>query len=1486
MFLGDKVLSYNGYLRFGVQSNGDKMFSRDVLESHPLVFLQGNHNIKLMYRSSKLSGSGRYEVHFHEHNWINYNAPTEPVSRIMLMIGLQQVQHLLIRATEAADTTVAVLHGISLDVARPSSSGAPRQAVGVEQCHCPPEYSGTSCQDPGQGYYRHYKERYVESEIIIDLVGDSVPCQCNGRADRCKSDTGYCLQCRENTAGASCDICAPGYHGDPKAGVPCTPCQCPSSEKNFAQTCYRDQRNSLVCSCRDGYTGPTCERCAHGYYGDPAADEGECLPCTCNSYGSESDQCDVRSGQCYCVPGVTGRACDQCKPRHVLTNQRTCKNCNDGCVGTLLDTMDNIQDILHTIDLEDLDPAPMRKLTHYTNISSVLQQKVQSAQHCAAQVENFKEKENSVGSSAELTLLESSKLAQLAETQRQQAGDLQGEAESVVAEVSGLDRKIKDMILYLDNHGRGRGTGVSLTNALSSASESLSHILSQDFSEFDIKVRTEMSHARILLDTVEKLLYGEVEISSITEKTGSLDNVVNDLLQYLNEGMTNVRMADGLNMRNNRSFGYTLEKCGRIENILATDNQRVNGGNILVRDGDKLFLNARDYFQKIIDQFKHLQNKAKELEAREIGMSAVVEDYRTRYVLPCQANAVKLHKIAQKIKDMFDDKVGVNADQAIKAANAYKQIIDRLDEARVAASEALDAAIAAYKVADPPGDNNLRRKAQQLRILSEDLRQEAQGLWKNADDMIIQLNGMKLDLDKYKFNLDQNRKQIDILESEIHRHSYVSEYAREAKEVAKQALEESNAAKDRADEMINRIKQDLKQRANDLNSFSAEELGAIPRKISESKMILQNVEKQAAYLERRTVDLNQINSKVQLNLSKLRSQINQAKHVASSIQISITGDETLNGACLRSYDTEMSATTHNEISIIYGVEGPETDSPLVYLPSSKKLVMDDGREVFDFMALEMVDRKIRFMWNTGAGTAVITHKLRIETAYNLARQDDMWYKITAERIGNIGRLNVRKVRPLYERPEYQKWEVGESPPTSNILDVLPADRLWIGGAPNYYKSNDLRAKGELAGVLYQLSVDKKNVGLWNFATSLGCRETHSGVTDLVQEHSCHTFSGDGYATQDQIRNYDPRYYAVSMELRTFDQDALLVLVANHDNGQYLSVEMKAGKIVLVINYGKGGKLEFVTKQTYNSGQWVKLEAGRASRGGSETGVLRVTFNGLREDYVDSISALQTQELDLQTSKLYFGGVPPSFDFNSFPHLEAKSLLGSLRGITTSNPGSNSLMNPLYTEYGIINPYYGVIPSCENRILKMASFGGAGHMEVKSQGLRRNSSFGLTFTSQQSDGLLALSTFLGKPSGHLADFYSVSLVGGRLALNLASRRITTNTTYNDGQHHTLFVIRRAAQVTVYIDDIRVDDGSVRLVANQREIKAPSQGGLFIGGVPSVIKADVLSSNLAASAENFVGTIQDFAFIDDLTVRVVAMNEPVSFFNVAIGRERFE
>ena len=208
-----------------------------------------------------------------------------------------------------------------------------RPAKGIEKCDCPPKYKSASCQDPGIGFYRWYKEHYVTSEIIIDLVGDSIVCSCNHRARECHPETGYCLNCKENTAGPRCDICSAGYYGEPMRGKPCRPCKCPSAEKNYAVTCSADPTETqFSCQCMVGYTGPKCDRCDYGYYGmilgvnsqppltQLTTGDDTCQSCRCNTYGSLTDQCDQISGQCYCVNGdVSGRDCSECQaPRAIL----------------------------------------------------------------------------------------------------------------------------------------------------------------------------------------------------------------------------------------------------------------------------------------------------------------------------------------------------------------------------------------------------------------------------------------------------------------------------------------------------------------------------------------------------------------------------------------------------------------------------------------------------------------------------------------------------------------------------------------------------------------------------------------------------------------------------------------------------------------------------------------------------------------------------------------------------------------------------------------------------------------------------------------------------------------------------------------------------------------------------------------------------------------------------------------------------------------
>ena len=109
---------------------------------------------------------------------------------------------------------------------------------------------------------------------------------------------------------------------------------------------------------------------------------------------------------------------------------------------------------------------------------------------------------------------------------------------------------------------------------------------------------------------------------------------------------------------------------------------------------------------------------------------------------------------------------------------------------------------------------------------------------------------------------------------------------------------------------------------------------------------------------------------------------------------------------------------------------------------------------------------------------------------------------------------------------------------------------------------------------------------------------------------------------------------------------------------------------------------------------------------------RVTLNGAQEDLMNTID-LDADRItfDMGDCMIYFGGVPPLFRADNLlvsdhvssendgesEKLELTGLLGSLRSITVSNPGANSVLNPLYAERHKHNPFYGVEPNCEQKV---------------------------------------------------------------------------------------------------------------------------------------------------------------------------------------------
>uniref|UniRef100_A0A5K3FHX5 Laminin subunit alpha-1 n=1 Tax=Mesocestoides corti TaxID=53468 RepID=A0A5K3FHX5_MESCO len=307
-------------------------------------------------------------------------------SRSELMLALTNITSFSVRLAMPGTPLKAISVNYRTRTARSEAltqMGTP--ITTIETCICPDSAKGDHCEladdlhyfppvevtpSPDGTYFDSLVDIYHPSnngsipaggKTSFNFEGGVRTCECNGMSRECDHQTGYCLNCVGNTAGAHCEVCAQGYSGDPTKGVPCTVCRCPSESANYAKTCHPyGPLGSYVCECLQGYAGALCDRCDTGYYGDPLM-MVPCRPCDCDLSGSQHQNCNMKTGQCVCLPGITGRRCDQCQEGHVVDAGR-CIDCRGECTGELLERTAAVSSDIDSIDLTELAHRGLRGL--------------------------------------------------------------------------------------------------------------------------------------------------------------------------------------------------------------------------------------------------------------------------------------------------------------------------------------------------------------------------------------------------------------------------------------------------------------------------------------------------------------------------------------------------------------------------------------------------------------------------------------------------------------------------------------------------------------------------------------------------------------------------------------------------------------------------------------------------------------------------------------------------------------------------------------------------------------------------------------------------------------------------------------------------------------------------------------------------------------------------------------------------------------------
>ncbi|XP_029655372.1 laminin subunit alpha [Octopus sinensis] len=1282
----------------------------------------------------------------------------------------------------------------------------------VTHCDCQPGYAGNHCERCASGFYGQ-----------PTVLGQKCqPCFCSGNIDpsvegSCDQTTGACHICTNNSTGPNCELCRHWWYGDAVRAKNCKPCTC---DRCGTVNCGEFG----TCECKENIIGINCDRCLPNYWG--YHDCNGCKKCECAA-ASVSEQCDEYSGQCECREGVIGQKCDHCQSDYWNYKPTGCQKCqcmNEGSITCDSETgacicqpgfrgvncsqcdkgwvhipgkgcvvcdkctkflTDELYELSRNITITKRE---LHSVTVGVTALNSLRELGQSVNKYQPEVTAFLRGENP-------NLLSLKEHRDMVESLGHQVDVLKTKAKSGALRSHELLEKLEDLkvgtkdvddltkdvihfikvtVDYLKSLTTYTGPSTNLeayikrANILLDEMNELNHVDARQESadELDLSMKT----SEVVVEYSQKKVDPEEHFNMTRDKIDGVREKLYDL-------QSNSRDAGELS-------SSALNLVQQLNNSLSAN--AMHSINTTTSKITQTISMARTMFEEIYANDNDLKELSAKLGDKVSDLSGFFDDLKNFIDEPvdeAHENVSKAIQHSDEIQREIQslDSIYVNtksaSDTSVKAANSYKNIIMSIEDATVAANDALNVSQISHDMSQGVGENSMISKWTSLEI-----KMNASAAYDiTTQDLANQLQSVQSLGDR----VEKLNKEIQVkLEQfqDLHHDNYTAS----AHAIAMEAMETS----DKASEVLikaNSIRPEDKNLMSSIplhHSDTNESVTNGLKQVDKARELLPNITSMIQYiLDKKDAALSRARN-ASLDVKELRKKIELARSQANQILVGLKFSDT--AVRLRNPPQVDSSGSYTKVSM--HVKTYARNGLLTYIGGPKHEVQTQ-----DYLSLEVADGRVMLRFDLGSGPGIVYHPKQID--------DGEWHYIEAERIGAVGSLKV-----VTDGEDMIKMN-GTSGGTNSVLLLRKHETyFFVGGFPQSVTLPDDITRTRFEGAVERFVYNDYPMGLWDFVSA---ENNYDGVTARLIKRKTfdgYRFDGDSYFELKAAYNVQKKF-DISLSFNTFKPDGLLLLMYDTKSQDFASIDMRDGRIVYQYDLG-GGRAFIATKERYNDGKWHQVQIRRHFQEG------HLSMDSGTATYLDTSPGNLKM---LAVKKLFIGGYNDYLDMprNNLSNFGFNGCIKSLQFNTDSTGFENRILA------------HKVIPGCPEQIARGVNFPPPGKNYVtKYLEMTTSPRFHLTMKirTEQSDGLLMFAQSPSNERRYLAIFVSsghITVVrdnGPEVKSKIGN--------YNDGSWHYISVVQDGQELTLNINDV---DMAVGLATTG--LNADVQ--LYFGGIPEDI-----------------------------------------------------